>query len=95
MPTYYETIKPHKDELKVVVMHIVDDQTLRQNYVILVNYRMDYGLVTENLRHFGTTSHKKLRKKVGGFKRVLGRRHLKLVRTDNSLGYTRLIYELV
>lgn len=95
MATYYEAIKPHKDELRVVVMHIVDDQTLRQNYVILVNYHMDYGLVTESLRHFGTTSPKKLRKKVGRFKRVLGRRYLKLVRTDNSLGYTRLVYELV
>lgn len=95
MSTYYEAIKPHANEIKVVVMHIVNDQTLRQNYVILVNYHMDYGVVPETLRHFSTTSHKKLRKKVGRFKRELGRRNLKLVSTDNSLGYTRLVYELV
>lgn len=95
MTTYYETIKPHADELKVIVKHIVDDQTLRQEWSICVNYHLDYGLGTDLLRHFNTTSPKKLRKKVSEFKRELGRRHLKLVSTENSLGYTRLVYELV
>ena len=93
MLNYDDLLIQHKDSLQVEFIHAIDDSTLIQSYSIYTNLHVDYGITEKRYNHWSGTKKSEFNKLTAKFKKLTGRK-VKLYRTDNSLGYTRLIYKL-
>lgn len=94
MTTYIEMIRQYVDELEVECIVSIDDKTMQKRYSIYSNLHTDVGICAgEMFKHIHTASKREYNKEVQMIKQATGRK-FKLSRTNNSLGYTRLIYTL-
>ena len=96
MGMYFDLVKKNKDNIVIEFKRVINDKTLKVSYIINTNLRMDYGLdTTGNLYNaFHTTSKRKFNKRIAEYKQATGRKP-RLTGTDNSLGFTRLVYTFV
>ena len=93
MSEYNKLVLANKDKLKLKIMKIIDDKSLIITYSILTNLHVDFGICGEMLSCFHSTSKGRFNKRIASYQNLTGRK-IKLVGTDNSLGYTRLIYSI-
>lgn len=91
MGTYKDLLVKHKERLKVKIIVVIDNETMIKSYSIYVNMHCDWGIVDEYLNHLRTSKKSVFNKEIQLFRSVL-RKKPKLVETDNSESYTRLIY---
>lgn len=94
MPTYTEMLRQYANTIEVECIVSIDDKTLRKSYSIYQNLHLDFGIVCDSMfKHTHTTSKRKYNKEIRAIKQATGRK-FKLSKTNNGLGYTRLIYTL-
>lgn len=94
MFTYIEMLRQYANDLEVECIVSIDDKTMQKRYSIYSNLHMAAGICAGELfKHMHTTSKREYNKEVQRIKQATGRK-FKLSRTNNSLGYTRLIYTL-
>ena len=83
----------NRDSIIIEFCKIIDDKTLQVSYLITTNLHCDFGIGKDQLTHFSGTKKGKYNKLIAYYKKMLGFR-IKLLRTDNSYGYTRIYYRL-
>ena len=93
MKTYFDIVSDNKQNIVVEAKRIIDDKTLQQSYNISTNLHLDRGICNEMFTSFHGTKKRDFNKQVQQYQKVIGGK-FKLVATDNSLGYTRLVYRL-
>lgn len=94
MPTYIAMLRQYASAIEVECIVSIDDKTLRKSYSIYQNLHLDFGIVCGSMfKHMHTTSKRKYNKEIQVIKQATGRK-FKLSKTNNSLGYTRLVYAL-
>ena len=94
MATYIEMLRQWANDLEVECIVSIDDKTMQKRYSIYLNLHIDVGICAGELfKHMHTASKREYNKEVLIIKQATGRK-FKLSRTNNSLGYTRLIYTL-
>ena len=93
--TYDELVLKNRDSMLVELIHSINDETMAESYAIYTNLHIDFGCNADGklYRHWGGTSKKAAMRRMAKFKTLLQGR-IRLARTDNSLGYTRIIYRV-
>ena len=91
--TYAELIIKNREKLKIEIIFAIDDKTLRQSCSIYTNLHCDFGISEAMFNSFYSSSKNKIRKRIAFYKKLTGYK-MKLTKTDNSLGRTRLIYTM-
>ena len=88
-------IAENKDKVKFGFMRCINDSTLRESYFVVSNVFCD-GLNFYTADHTNTVllSKKKCKAEVNKVCQFLNKKP-RLVGTDNSLGFTRLIYDVM
>ena len=93
MSEYDKLVIANKDNLKIQVMKIIDNKSLLITYSIKTNLNVDFGICDEMFSAFHSNSKGRFNKRISKYQNLTGRK-IKLTGTDNSLGYTRLIYSI-
>ena len=93
MSGYFLKVQANKDKFYLKYMIIINNETARVAYSILTNLHMVFGCTDELYSSYHTRKKTKINKALSQYKKATGKK-LKLVGTDNSLSYTRLVYEL-
>ena len=80
-------------KLKFELIHAIDDSTLTQSYTLRTNVCCTGNAFTLGTEIYGTKLQNKaeMRRIVSIFKKAK-KKPIRLMRMDNSLGYTRLVY---
>lgn len=91
--TYAELIIKNREKLKIEIIFSIDDETLIQFCSIYTNLHCSFGISETMLNAFHSSNKNKTRKRIAFYKKLTGYK-MKLTKTDNSLGYTRLIYTM-
>lgn len=92
--TYQQMLELSKAQLKVKLIKAIDNETLKISYSFHTNLHCDYGIQNQWFGSAYTYKKSEANKRIQQFQKVKGKK-FKLTSTDNSLGFTRLIYELV
>lgn len=92
--TYQQLLELNKTALKVKLIKSINDKTLKISYSFSTNLHCDLGIQPVYMGSGTTGKKSEANKRMQQFQKVKGKK-FKLTSTDNSLGYTRLIYELV
>lgn len=94
MKTYFDIVFEKRHNIIVEAKRIIDDKTLQQTYSISTNLHLDRGICDEMFNSFHGTKKRDFNKQIQQYQKAIGGK-FKLVATNNSLGYTRLIYRLI
>lgn len=93
MSEYFLKVQANKDKFYLKYMIIINNETAHVTYSILTNLHMVFGCTDELYSSHHTRKKTKINKALSQYKKATGKK-LKLTGTDNSLSYTRLVYEL-
>lgn len=91
--TYLQLLELNKVALQVKLIKIIDNNTMRVEYSFNTNVHCDFGIQKDFMRSLFTSKKSLANKTIQQYQKVKGKK-FKLAATDNSLGYTRLIYTL-
>lgn len=90
---YVDKMLQNKDSIIIEFCKIIDDKTCKVSYLITTNLHCDYGIVKNQLVHYTGTKKGEYNKLIAYYKKILGFK-IRLLRTDNSYGFTRVYYGL-
>lgn len=90
---YWELVAANKDRIVVEYKRCINDETLLSSYSFSTNLHCDFGICDKQMRSEFLTKKRKFNKLVQQYQKATGKK-FKLVRTENDLGYTRLVYSL-
>ncbi len=93
MKTYFDLVEENKDKVYIEFYKIIDDRTLKIGYSIFVNLHCEFGICDQMMNHWRSSKKSEYNKEIQLFRKATGN-NLKLVRTENSLGFTRLVYAI-
>lgn len=93
--TYLEMVEANKDKIIVEYKRCINDENMHSYYFFFTNLHCEFGLCDQmfQISTVGMTKKREFNKKLQQYQKVTGKK-FKLVRTENSLGYTRLVYRL-
>ena len=79
--------------LKIEFLHIIEDKTARQSFVMVCNiYCTGNAYILTDRTYSTKLKNKAEMRRFVGIAKKAKRKKFKLLRTDNSLGYTRIVY---
>ena len=88
--TYSDLITMHAQNIKIELMHVIENRTMRQTWSFYINLHVDFGVQNYLMRTATFSSSKKAGKRRRYYESLTNRRFI-LHRTNNDLNYTRLI----
>ena len=93
MKTYFDLVEENKDNVYVEFYKIIDDKTLKVSYSIFVNLHCGFGICDKMMKHWHGYKKSQYNKQIQFFRKATNN-NLKLVRIENSSGFTRLVYAI-
>ena len=92
MSAYINFINSNRDKVSFKITHAIDDKTLKSSFFRLSNVGCD-GQSYYVSRDFASVAFKNKKECHKFLSQVNGK--MRLSATDNSMGYTRLIYDVI
>lgn len=92
MSAYIDFINSNRAKVSFKITHSIDDKTLKSSFFRMSNVWCD-GLSYYASRDFASVAFKNKRECRKFLSQINGK--MRLSATDNSMGYTRLIYDVI